>query len=95
MRLRLLNLTYLAVAVIATSWVLSDFYSTIVLAGTTGTTWSEGTIAAFFNIPILAGILILLFAFYKYPARTRDQIRQIRNELKADEQTGNNDVSPR
>ncbi len=86
MRLRLLNLTYLAVAVIASSWVLSDLYSAIVLAGTTGTAWSEGTIAAFFNIPILAGILILLFAFYKYPTRTGDQISNLR--------TGNKVVSP-
>ena len=76
MRLRLLNLTtYLVIAVIASSWVMFDFYSAIVLDSTTATYLSEDTIAALLNIPILAGILLALFSCYKYPIRTRNQTR--------------------
>ncbi len=66
MRLRFF-LTYLVVAVIASGWVLFDLYSAIVLDGIKGTASSEGTITSILNMPILAGILILLFSFYRYP----------------------------
>ena len=91
MRLRLLNLTYLVVALIAIGWVLFELYSANGAADSGGTAWSESVITALFNIPIVAGILIVLFALYKYPAHTEDQIR---NKQKVSEQTGNNVVSP-
>ena len=75
MRLKFLNLTYLAMAVISSSWVIFDLYSAIALESTTATYLSDDTIAALLNIPILAGILLALFSCYKYPIRTRNQTR--------------------
>ena len=95
MRLRLLNLTYLVMAIIAVGWVVSDLYSAYsasVLTGATGTVWSEGSISAFFNIPIVAGFLIVLFAVYKYPEHTREQKRK--KHKKSSAQTRINAVSP-
>ena len=87
MRLRLLNLMYLAATGIVSIWILSDLYSAIVPDGTTGTSWSEGTIAAVFNIPILAGILILLFTFYRYPYGTGNHKRKKQKGGKKDVST--------
>ena len=67
MRLRLLNVAYLFAAVAAVGWVLTDLYSLLIPGGKNYPATSEAIFSSVLNLPIVAGVLVFLYALYKFP----------------------------
>ena len=82
MRLRLLNLAYLFAAITAVVWVLFDLYSLLMPGGKNYPATSEVVFSSILNLLILAGGLIFLYAFYKFPeSAPKSARRKSRDEV--------------